>query len=89
MVELRHADDDAVADADVLGLHRAGGQEELGGRAVRILLEEVVLNGPHGVEAHLVGDAHLLQAAVVDGVLGVVLPGSGDRDFVEDAETHD
>ena len=56
---------------------------------MRILLEEVVLDGPHGVEAHLVGDAHLLEAAVVDGVLDVVLPGTGNRDFVEDAETHD
>ena len=34
VVELRDADDDAVADPDVLRLHGAGGEEQLGRRAV-------------------------------------------------------
>ena len=88
MVELGHADDDAVADADLLGLHGGGGEEELGRGAVGVFLEEVVLDGPDGVEADFVGDADLFEAAVVDLVLDVVLPGAGDGDFVEDAEAH-
>ena len=69
VIELRHADDDAVADADLLGDHGAGGEEQLGGRAVGVLLEEVVLDGPHLVEAELVGQLHLLERVVVDGAL--------------------
>ena len=41
-----HTDDGPMADADPLGLHRHRGEEELGRRAVRILLEEVVLDRP-------------------------------------------
>ena len=53
-----------------------------------VFLEEVVLDGPDGVEAEFVGGADLFEAAVVDGVLDVVFPGAGDGDFVEDAEAH-
>src|SRR2546423_5038756 len=48
-----HAHDDAVAHPDALGLHGAGGEEQLGRGAVRVLLEEVVLDGPHHLEAKL------------------------------------
>ena len=43
----------AVADADVLGARRDRAVEHLGVRAVRVLLEEVVLDGPERVEARL------------------------------------
>ena len=86
MVELRHADDDAVADADVLGLHRAGGEEQLRRRAVRVLLEEVVLDAPHLVEAELVGEPHLLERVHVDGALGLARPRPRHGELVEDAE---
>ena len=88
VVELRHADDDAVADADVLRLHRAGGEEQLGRRAVRVLLQEVVLDRPHRVEAELVGQADLLQRVQVHLPLGLVGPRPRYRQLVEDAELH-
>src|SRR5207248_10598135 len=37
VVELRHADDDAVADADPRRLHGTGGEEDLRRGAVRVL----------------------------------------------------
>ena len=77
VVELGDADDDAVADADLLGLHGAGGEEEFGGGAVGVFLEEVVLDGPDGVEAKFVGGADLLEAPVIDRVLDVVFHGRG------------
>ena len=70
VVHLRHAHHRAVADADALGLHRHRGEEQLGRRAVRVLLEEVVLDGPHRVEAELVGQPRLLERVAVDGLLG-------------------
>ena len=77
MVELRHADHDAVADLDVLGHHRAGGEEQLGRRAVGIFLEEVVLDRPDMLEAQLVGELHLFEAVVVDRALLLGRPGRG------------
>ena len=88
MIELRHADDDAVADADLLRDHGAGGEEELGRRAVRVLLEEVVLDGPHLVEAQLVGQPHLLERVLVDRALGLARPRPRHRELVEEAELH-
>ena len=88
MVELGHADHDAVADLDVLGQHGAGGEEQLGRRAVRIFLEEVVLDGPHMIEAQLVGQLHLLEAVVVDGPLFLRRPRTRNGNLVEQAELH-
>jgi hypothetical protein len=55
---------------------------------VRVLFEEVVLDGPDLVEAKFVGETHLFKAAVVDGVLGLGFPWARDRDLIEDAELH-
>ena len=88
MVELRHADHDAVADLDVLGQHGAGGEEQLGRRAVGIFLEEVVLYGPHVVEAQLVGQLHLFEAVVVDGPFLLRRPRTRNGNLVEQAELH-
>ena len=88
VVELGDADHDAVPDADVLGLHGAGGEEQLGRGAVRVLLEEVVLDRPHLVEAQLVGQAHLLERVHVDRALALAVPGTGHGQLVEDAELH-
>ena len=88
MVHLGNADDGAVPDADALRLHRAGGQEHLGRRAVRVLLEEVMLDGPHGVEAELVGQTHLLEGVLVDGTLDAVGKGTRDRQLEEETELH-
>ena len=85
---LRHARDDTVADADALGLHRAGGEEEVGRGAVRVLLEEVVLDRPDVVEAQFVGEAHLLQRVLVGLSFRVARPGAGDRELHEQAEFH-
>ena len=52
---------DAVAEPDALGARRRRRQEHLGGRAVRILLEEVVLHRPGVVDAQPVGEFHLVE----------------------------
>ena len=59
----------AVPDADVLGAGRDRAVEHLGVRAVRVLLEEVVLDGPERVEAHLVAEDGLLDRVLVGLVL--------------------
>ena len=55
----------AVAEAHVLRLQRDGAVEHLGVRAVRVLLEEVVLDRPERVEAHLVAEDRLLDRVLV------------------------
>ena len=65
VIHLRHAHHGAVPDADSLRLHRARREEQLGRGAVRVLLEEVVLDGPDEVEAELVGEPHLVERVLV------------------------
>ena len=78
----------AVADAEVLRDRRDVPVEHLGVRAVRVLVEEVVLDGPEGVEPHLVAEAHLLDGLPVRAVLAVARPRLGHRDLVEHRELH-
>ncbi len=55
---------------------------------MRILLEEVMLDGEDRLEAQLVGQFHLLQAAIVDGFFGFAGPWTRNRDFIEESEFH-
>ena len=64
---------DAVADAQVLGHRRDVAVQHLGVGAVRVLVEEVVLDRPEGVKAHPVAELHLLDRVAVRLVL--VRPG--------------
>ena len=47
-----------------LGAHRGGGEEDLGRRSVRVLLEEVVLDLPYVVEADPLRQLDLLQGVL-------------------------
>ena len=78
----------AVAEAHVLRLHRDGAVEHLGVRAMRILLEEVVLDRPERVEAHLVAEHRLLDGVLVGQILAVVVPRARDGDLVEHRKFH-
>ena len=83
----RHQDD-AVAEPDLLGALRAGGEEHLRRGGVRILLQEVVLDLPDVVEAQLVGQLDLVERVLEQLVLRPVGPGPRQLVFVEDAEAH-
>src|SRR5207249_7121395 len=87
VVRLRHQPH-AVADPQVLGLGRDGAIEDLGVRAVRVLLEEVVLHRPEAVEPDPVAEHRLLERVLVGPVLASVRPRPGDRDLVEQREPH-
>ena len=88
MVHLRNAHDCAVADADPGGLHRHGGEEQLRRRAVRVLLEKVVFDGPHRVEAELVRQPRLLEGVRVHRPLRRPSRRPRDRELEEDPELH-
>ncbi len=79
---------DAVAEPDALGARGGGGEEHLGGRAVRVLLEEVVLDGPGVVEAEAVGELDLRERVLHELALVVGAPRRGQLQLVEDAEFH-
>ena len=79
----------AVADADAVGVLGQAGQKDLGGRRERVALQEVVLDLPHVVEAHLLGQDALLEGLPVRLLLaGPVLEGLGPADLVDEAELH-
>ena len=79
---------DAVADADVLGQRRAGGQEHLRRGGVGVFLQEVVLDLPGVVVAQPVGEHDLLQRLVEQPRLVALVPGLGQLVLVEDPEPH-
>jgi hypothetical protein len=83
----RH-ESDAVAQPHALGAARDGAVEHLGVGAVRVLLEEVVLHRPEGMESRPLRRDRLLEGVLVRLVLAVRAPGTGHRDLVEQGEPH-
>ena len=79
---------DAVAEPDALGAGGRRGQEHLGGRAVRVFLEEVMLHRPGVVDAEPVGEFHLVERVLHQLALVVGPPGLGQLQLVEDPEFH-
>ena len=63
-------------------------EHDLGRRAVRVLLEEVVLDAPHRVEAELVGQARLLERVHVHLALVRGRERPRDGELEEDPELH-
>ena len=88
MVVVRRHQRDAVAEADVLGPLRAGGEEHFRRRGMRILLQEVVLDLPGIVDAELVGEFDLVECVLEQLELVAVVPRPRQLMLVEDAETH-
>ena len=79
---------DPEAEADARRALAAGREEDVGGAGVAVLLEEVVLDLPDGVEARAVGDLDLLERVLDQPVLGVGLPRARQLMLVEDPEPH-
>ena len=67
---------------------RDGAVEHLGVRAVRVLLEEVVLHRPERVEATWSPSDRLLERVLVRGCSLVGVPRASHRDLVEQGEPH-
>ncbi len=88
MVELRSGEDDAVAEADPRRALAARGEEHLGRRGVAVLLEEVVLDLPHVLDAEPVGELDLLERVLDQGLLARGVPRAAHLMLVEDAELH-
>ena len=80
--------EDPEAQADALRALRGGAEEHARGARVRVLLEEVVLDLPRGVEADAVGELDLLEGVLDEPLLAVVAPRAGDLVLVEDPEAH-
>ena len=77
-----------MAEPDLLGALRAGGEEHLGRRGVRIFLEEVVLDLPDVVEAQPVGELDLVERVLEQLLLAPVVPRPRQLMLVENAEFH-
>ena len=79
---------DAVAEPDAARALAGRGEEHLGRRRVAVLLEEVVLDLPHVVDAEPVGELDLVERVLEQPVLVAVAPRPGQLVLVEDAELH-
>ena len=79
---------DAVAEPYPLRSLARCGEEHLGRRGVRVLLEEVVLHLPDAVEARALGHLNLLQRILEQAALGVLAPRPRELMLVEEAESH-
>ena len=79
---------DAVAEPDPLGALRAGGEEDLGRRRVRILFEEMVLDLPDIVDAEPVGELDLIERLLIEPQLRILGPGLRQLMLVEKSEFH-
>jgi hypothetical protein len=78
-----------MAEPDALRAHRCGCQEDLGRRAVAVLLEEVVLDLPDVVDADPVGEHDLLERVLQELVVSALTyPRTGILVLVKDPEAH-
>ncbi len=77
-----------MADADLLGPRRDRAVEDARGGGEGVLVEEVVLDGPDGVEAEPVGQLDLLERVVERGHRAVLSPGPRDGQLVHQGELH-
>ena len=88
MVDLSGELDDAVAEADARRSLGGGREQHLGRAAVGVLLEEVVLDRPHVVDADAVRELDLLEGLLHDAVLRAGVPRTRQLELVEHAEPH-
>ena len=88
VVGLRH-EAHAVAEPDPARARRDRAVENLRVRAVRVLVEKMMLDAPEGIPAPFLAGEGLFQGLLVGTVLGAGSPGPGDGDFVEERELHD
>src|SRR5260370_29245474 len=92
MVVARRHQGNPVAEAEALGALRAGGEEHLGRRRMRIFLEKMMLDLPDVIDADPVGEFDLGERVLVELPFGVLVPlGAGSSRqlmFVKDAELH-
>ena len=79
---------DAVREADLPGALARCGEEDLGGRRVRIFLEKVVLDLPGKVVAEPVGELDLIECILVELELALGRPRARQLQLVEYAEFH-
>ena len=79
---------DPVTEPDAPRALGGRGQEHLGRRGVRVLLEEVVLDLPGVIDAQAIGQLHLVQRVLEEPELGALLPRTGQLMLVEDPEFH-
>ena len=77
-----------MTEPDALRALARGSEEHLGSAGVAVLLEEVVLDLPHVVDADRVGQFDLLEGLLHDTPLGILLPGTRQLELVEQSELH-
>src|SRR5581483_7152458 len=88
MVVAGRHEDDAVAEPDAPRPLRGGRQEDLGRRRVRVLLEEVMLDFPRGIDAEAISELDLVERVLEEAPLAVRSPRPWKLVLVEDAESH-
>ncbi len=79
---------DAMGEPDLFGALAGGAKKHLGGRRMRIFLEEVMLDLPGEVVTEAVGEFDLVERVLVEAQFAVRLPGPRQLQLIEDAKLH-
>jgi hypothetical protein len=77
-----------VSQSNPFGALGTRGQEDLGRGGVGVLIEKVMFDLPCVVDAEFVCEFDLIECFLKEVLFGVVVPGSRQLVFVEDAEFH-
>ena len=77
-----------MPNPDIFGALTAGGQKNLGRRAMRILFEEMMFDGPDVVETQFVGQLGLLKCFLVDAVFGFGIPRTWELQLEKETQLH-
>ena len=88
VIVVRRHQHDAVAEPDVLGALRAGGEKDFRGRGVGIFLEKMMLDLPGEIDAEPIGELHLIERLLEELELGAFGPRPRQLMLVENPETH-
>ena len=80
---------DPEADPDLLGLRSKGGEKHIGSRAVGVLIEEVMLDGPGVVDTEIIGQLDLLDGLLDQLVLGSLAPRLRQLQLIKNTKSHD
>jgi hypothetical protein len=88
MIVIRGHQCDAVAEADAFGALRAGGEEHLRRRGVRVFLKEMMLDLPDVVDPEPIGELDLDERLLIKTQLGFLAPGLRQLVLVKKSEFH-
>jgi hypothetical protein len=87
-IHRRRQGDNPVTEANVFGALAAGRKKDFRRRRMRVLLQEMVLDGPGRLGSEPIRHPDLLDRVLNQSVFRVRSPGPRKLQFIQDAKSH-